>query len=98
MNHVSARRFSHAWRPLAKTFGLVCVVAGSALAQPLPAFPGDEGAGKYTTGGRGSTSAPTTVIAVTNLNDSGAGRLRQALSGTYSSRTVVFRCAAPSIW
>jgi hypothetical protein len=57
----------------------------------LPAFPGAEGAGKYTTGGRGSTAAPTTVLEVTNLNDAGAGSLRQALSGTYSSRTVVFR-------
>jgi hypothetical protein len=66
------------------------LAASPALAQ-LPAFPGAEGAGKYTTGGRGSTTAPTTVLEVTNLNDSGAGSLRQALSGTYSSRTVVFR-------
>jgi hypothetical protein len=63
----------------------------AAQAQTLPAFPGAEGAGKYTTGGRGSTTAPTTVMEVTNLNDSGAGSLRQALSGTLASRTVVFR-------
>jgi pectin methylesterase-like acyl-CoA thioesterase len=57
----------------------------------MPAFPGAEGAGKYTTGGRGSSTAPTTVVEVTNLNDAGAGSLRQALSGTLASRTVVFR-------
>ncbi|WP_151087927.1 T9SS type A sorting domain-containing protein [Hymenobacter baengnokdamensis] len=70
--------------------GLLCLLAGPVAAQ-LPAFPGAEGAGKYTTGGRGSTAVPTTVLEVTNLNDSGAGSLRQALSGTYPSRTVVFR-------
>ncbi|MGI4735986.1 MAG: T9SS type A sorting domain-containing protein [Janthinobacterium lividum] len=69
------------------SLGLAC---GPALAQ-LPAFPGAEGAGKYTTGGRGSTTAPTTVVEVTNLNDAGAGSLRQALAGTLASRTVVFR-------
>ena len=75
------------------SLALLGLAASSALAQSasLPAFPGAEGAGKYTTGGRGSTSAPTTVLEVTNLNDSGAGSLRQALSGTYASRTVVFR-------
>ncbi|GAB3638607.1 pectate lyase [Hymenobacter arcticus] len=68
------------------------LAAGPALAQTtLPGFPGAEGAGKYTTGGRGSAAAPTTVLEVTNLNDAGAGSLRQALSGTYGSRTVVFR-------
>jgi hypothetical protein len=69
---------------------LLGLAARPACAQ-LPAFPGAEGAGKYTTGGRGSTAAPTTVLEVTTLNDAGAGSLRQALSGTYSSRTVVFR-------
>jgi hypothetical protein len=66
------------------------LTGGPALAQ-TPAFPGAEGAGKFTTGGRGSTAAPTTVVEVTNLNDAGAGSLRQALAGTLASRTVVFR-------
>ncbi len=79
-------------RPLGFSLFLLGLAAGPACAQTtLPAFPGAEGAGKYTTGGRGSTTAPTTVFEVTNLNDSGTGSLRTALAGTVASRTVVFR-------
>ncbi|MCU7547965.1 pectinesterase family protein [Chitinophagaceae bacterium LB-8] len=56
------------------------------------AFPGAEGSGMYTTGGRGTPSTPTTVFEVTNLSDDGLpGSLRYALTAPATYRTVVFR-------
>ncbi|HSC37008.1 MAG TPA: hypothetical protein VLD19_04025, partial [Chitinophagaceae bacterium] len=65
------------------------------LSAQQPAFPGAEGAGMYTTGGRGTPSVATTVFEVTNLNDdNNPGSLRYALQAsatTYPYRTIVFR-------
>ncbi|MES2775130.1 MAG: T9SS type A sorting domain-containing protein [Bacteroidota bacterium] len=58
-------------------------------------FPGAEGAGKFTSGGRGTAVSLTTVFEVTNLTDvNTAGSLRWACSlstATYPYRTIVFK-------
>lgn len=72
---------------------LLSTVLISALSLPImaqaqaPAFPGAEGHGRYTTGGRGGK-----IVHVTNLNNSGAGSFRQAVSGS-EKKIVVFDVA-----
>ncbi len=71
---------------------VLCLIKANTINAQQIAFPGAEGAGMYTTGGRGTTSTPTTVFEVTNLNDdNNPGSLRYALTAPATYRTVVFR-------
>ncbi|GAB4042871.1 pectate lyase family protein [Spirosoma litoris] len=68
---------------IASAINPFCASAQSGFAKPL-AFPGAEGFGKYTSGGRGGQ-----VLVVRNLNDSGPGSFREAVT-TRAPRIVVF--------
>lgn len=75
-------------RKLIFTLALMGAFFAMSYAQ-LPAFPGAYGFGQFATGARASSSP--TVYRVTNLNDSGSGSFRDAVSS--SNRIVVFDVA-----
>ncbi|ETW98278.1 MAG: hypothetical protein ETSY2_43055, partial [Candidatus Entotheonella gemina] len=68
------------------TWALLFILTVIRVACGLPAFPGAEGYGSDTPGGRGGR-----VIAVTHLRDAGPGSLRHALEVETGPRIVVFR-------
>jgi len=64
---------------------IVVAATGKAGYSQTVAFPGAEGFGKYTTGGRGGI-----VMIVNNLNDNGPGSFRQAVTNKKTARIIVF--------
>jgi hypothetical protein len=73
------------------TVFFLLVVALPVLAQ-VPAFPGAEGFGSTTPGGRGGR-----VLFVTTLNASGAGSLKEAIEST-GPRIVIFQVGGTIDW
>lgn len=72
-------------------FSSICLLSLVAVSQQI-AFPGAEGAGRFTSGGRGTTTQPTTVLEVTKLtDDNSTGTLRWALGQSATFKTIVFR-------
>jgi len=71
-------------KKIALLFMAAAFLCATAFADDVPAFPGAEGHGRYVTGGRGGK-----IVHVTNLNNSGTGSLRAAVSGN-DKKIVVF--------
>jgi hypothetical protein len=75
------------WAKKGKPFIPSAAKPGDLPQATVPAFPGAEGGGKFSFGGRGGK-----VYVITNLDDSGPGTLREACEAA-GPRTVVFNVA-----
>jgi hypothetical protein len=76
-----------AWAAKGKPYLPGAAEPGDLPQAKIPAFPGAEGGGMYSFGGRGGK-----VLVVTNLNDSGPGSFRAACE-TSGPRVVIFNVA-----
>ena len=65
------------------------LISGAYAQDLAPAFPGAEGHGRYTQGGRGNETNLPEIRHVTNLNDKGEGSFRDAVNGS-KNKIVVF--------
>lgn len=79
-------------KKIVKWMLMICLVLLPMESFAVVAFPGAEGYGANTIGGRGSSAGPYSfsVYEVTNLNDSGAGSLRAAVQAS-GPRFVIFK-------
>lgn len=75
------------WAKKGKPFYPAAIVPADLPQAKVPAFPGAEGAGEFSFGGRGGK-----VFVVTNLNDEGPGTFREACESA-GPRIVVFDVA-----
>ena len=75
------------WAKMGKPFIPWAALPSDLPQAKVPAFPGAEGGGKFSFGGRGGK-----VFVVTNLNDSGPGSLREACESA-GPRIVIFNVA-----
>ncbi len=74
------------WHAAGALAGSILAATVAAAQTTIPSFPGAEGFGASTPGGRGGA-----IVEVTNLNDSGPGSLREAMEVLTGPRIVIIK-------